>query len=111
MPTSLGLITMNLKKTHLTCFYTVNRSLDLYLQIAKGALLTLIPGTSSEHLDVGLCHRFRVWRREYVFGPNSYAVHELGGDQTLADLYSGPFSSEGKAFEVFTVGCLSIYGS
>ena len=107
MPTSLGR-TVNLKKAHLTCFYTVNRSLDLYLQIAKGALLTLIPGASSEHLDIGLGHRFCVWRSEYLFGPNCYAVHVLGGDQTLADFNSGPFSSKGEGFEEFTVGSLSI---
>ena len=99
-----------LKKMHLTCLYTVNRSLDLYLQIAKGALLTLIPGASSEHLDIGLGHRFCVWSREYLFGPNGYAVHVLGGDQTLADLYPGPFSSNGKVVEVFAEGGLSIQG-
>ena len=97
---------------HLTCSYNAigNRSLDLYLQIAKGALLTQGPRTARVHLDFRQLHRFSVWLREY-FVPNGYAVHVPGGDQNLADLYSGPFSSRGEGFEDFVEGCPSAQGT
>jgi len=73
-----------------------NRSLHLYPQIAEGALLSCVPRTACINFDFRQLHRFLVWLREY-FIPNSYAVHVPGGDQNLADLYSGPFSSKGEA--------------
>ena len=84
-------------QVRLTCSYNAigNRSLHLNLQIAQGALLTREPWTACIHLDARQLHRFPVWLREYLFVTNCYAEHVLGGDQNLADLDSGPFSSGG----------------